>query len=100
MRVRRHTGDPLDPEVERGQGVAGLGHEADEEPSQARVHVQWQLVAQGQLGIEHRGGGEVGGKVVCEPWQNSTGVVISLTVRLRPQSSLTLATSSTGSIMP
>ena len=60
MRVRRHAGDPLDPEVERGQGVAGLGHEADEEPSQARVHVQGQLVAQGQLGREP------GGKVcVC-----------------------------------
>ena len=52
VRVGRHAGDPLDPEVERGQGVARLGHEADEEPPQARVHVQGQLVAQGQLGRE------------------------------------------------
>jgi len=50
VRVRRHAGHALHPEVERRQGVARLGHEADEEAPQTRVHVQGQAVAHGQLG--------------------------------------------------
>lgn len=51
VRVRRHASDTLHPEVEWRQGVARLGHEADEEAPQTRIHVQGHLVAHGQLGV-------------------------------------------------